>query len=65
MIIDLNVFMILYRNEIFFFVLLGIGILFWKNYVLVECVKWKFSKVYVVIWGYWFGFGLNWFKGCW
>lgn len=56
--------MILYRNEIFFFVLLGIGILFWKNYVLIECVKWKFDKVYVVIWGYWFGFGLNWFKGC-
>lgn len=49
MIIDLNVFMTLHRNEISLSALPGTGTLLWKNHALTECAKRKSDKVHVVI----------------
>lgn len=62
--IDLNVFMTLHRNEISLSALPGTGTLLWKNHALTECAKRKSDKAHVVIWGHWSGFGPNRSKGC-
>lgn len=49
MVIDLNVFMTLHRNEISLSALPGNGILLWKNHALTECAKRKSGKTHVVI----------------